>query len=90
MTSRLSPLDAAGNTATSSNETFSTVPALFGLNVVGAESASGLGTYFPSTSDWAYIASKGINFVKLTLAWENLQDTAQLGTSDLNSTGSCN
>ncbi len=72
--------NAAGNTATSSNQTFTTQTGLLGLNMSGAQYYA---VYFPSTSDWTYLQQKGITFVRLPIAWENLQ-SAVLGS--LNST----
>ena len=73
-------VDAEGNTSTSSNQTFTTQPGLFGVVIAGPEYYNGL---FPTTSDWNYLESKGIQTVALTFAWEALQHT--LGGS-LNST----
>lgn len=49
--------------------------ALFGVNVEGAEFAPNFGQTFPSTADWTYLASKGVGFVRLPIAWESLQPT---------------
>jgi aryl-phospho-beta-D-glucosidase BglC (GH1 family) len=63
-------------------------PSLFGVNMPEAAynfplSYFGQAYFFPSSSDWAYLQSKGIKFVRLHIAWENLQPT--LG-AELNST----
>lgn len=50
---------------------------LFGLNMSGAEFAT---PNFPSAADWSYIASKGVTFVRLPVAWENLLTTVGGGT----------
>jgi hypothetical protein len=73
--------NAAGNTATSSNQTFTTQTGLLGVNLVGATQYSYI---FPTNSDFAYLQSKGITFVKLIIDWESLQST--LGNTSLNAT----
>lgn len=47
----------------------------FGVNMSGPEFAPIAGQTFPSTADWTYLASKGVTFVRLPLAWESLQPT---------------
>ncbi len=64
--------DSVGNMATSSNKIFTTQTGLLGVDISGTEFPS---YSFPSASDWSYLASKGITFVRLPIAWENLQPT---------------
>ena len=51
-----------------------------GLFVAGPENYAYV---FPTSADWSYIASKGIKFIRLSIAWENIQPTL---ASPLNST----
>jgi hypothetical protein len=49
---------------------------LFGVNMSGAEfSPLSGGPYWPTTADWAYVANKGVSFVRLPIAWEGIQPT---------------
>ncbi len=75
--------DAVGNTATSSNKTLTTQTGLLGVNISGPEFAPWNGQAFPNNADFAYLASKGVTFVRMPIAWESLQPT--LATT-LNST----
>lgn len=68
--------DGVGNIATSSNKLFTTQTGLIGVDMSGAEFPIINANYaFPSASDWAYLASKGVTFVRLPIAWENIQTT---------------
>ena len=67
--------DSAGNAATSSDQTFTTQTGLLGVNMAGAFYAPALGIKFPNSADWTYLASKGVTFVRMPIAWENLQPT---------------
>lgn len=49
-------------------------PNLFGVNMSGAEFAPGL-LHLPLASDFSYLASKGVTFVRFPIAWENIQTT---------------
>lgn len=44
----------------------------FGVNMSGPEFST---PSFPSSTDWSYLASKGVTFVRLPVAWENLLTT---------------
>jgi endoglucanase len=49
---------------------------LFGVNISGPEfnpSQWQQTSPFPATSDWSYLGSKGVPFVRLCIAWESLQ-----------------
>ena len=44
----------------------------FGVNLSGAEYSPGNGQVFPTAGDFSYLASKGVTFVRLPIAWEQL------------------
>lgn len=46
---------------------------LFGVNLSGAEFAPWNGQRWPSAANFAYLASKGVSFVRLPIAWESIQ-----------------
>lgn len=47
----------------------------FGVNISGPEFAPWNGQTFPTQADYTYLASKGVTFVRLPIAWESLQTT---------------
>jgi hypothetical protein len=54
---------------------FTTQTGLLGVNISGPEFAPWNGQKFPTSADFAYLASKGVTFVRMPIAWGSLQPT---------------
>ena len=47
----------------------------FGVNMSGPEFAPWNGQTFPTATDYAYLAARGVTFVRLPIAWESIEPT---------------